>query len=96
MVVGITATPEPLEKLACPQHIVPIDSNELRQYENRSIQPYSSLRQTLENIPCGKVGMLYVPHIRQMKKCEEIAIAAGHHPICVWSATNKDHPMDEE
>jgi hypothetical protein len=37
MVVGITATPEPLEKLNCPQHILPIDTTELRQYENRSI-----------------------------------------------------------
>ena len=96
MVVGITATPEPLDKLACPQHIVPIDSNELRQYENHNIKPYASLRQTLENLPRDKVGMLYVPHIRMMKECEDLAIAAGHKPICVWSAANKDHPMTEE
>ena len=51
MVVGITATPEPLKNLYCPQHIVPVNTNELRQYENRNIQPYSSLRQILENIP---------------------------------------------
>lgn len=96
MVVGITATPEPLEKLACSQHIVPIDASQLRQYENHNLHTYADLRHTLENLPRGKVGMLYVPHIRQMKKCEEIAIAAGHHPICVWSAANKDHPMDAE
>ena len=53
LVVGITATPEPLEKLACPQHLVPIDAEELRQYENRSIRAYGSLRQTLENLPQG-------------------------------------------
>ena len=53
LVVGITATPEPLEKLACPQHLVPIDAAELRQYENHSIRPYGSLRQTLENLPQG-------------------------------------------
>ena len=96
MVVGITATPEPLEKLHCPKHIVPIDATELRQYENHSIQPYSSLRHTLENIPCGKVGMLYVPRITMMKDCAAIAAAAGHNPICVWSAANEDHPMTEE
>jgi hypothetical protein len=96
MVVGITATPEPLEKWACPQHIVPIDSNELRQYENHDIVPYASLRQTLENIPHGKTGMLYVPHIHMMKECAVVAAAAGHNPICVWSAANKDHTMDEE
>ena len=96
MVVGITATPEPLDKLACPQHIVPLDASQLRQYENRTIQPYSSLRQTLENLPRGKTGMLYVPHIHTIKECESIAAAAGHNPICIWSAANKDHPMDEE
>jgi len=96
LVVGITATPEPLDKLACPQHIVPIDSSELRQYENRTIQSYSSLPQIIENLPSGKVGMLYVPHIRMMKDCAAIAAEAGHKPICVWSAANKDHPMNEE
>ena len=96
LVVGITATPEPLEKLACPQHLVPIDSAELRQYENRSIRPYGSLRQTLENLPQGQRGMLFVPHITMMKDCAAIASAAGHKPICVWSAANKDHTMNAE
>ena len=96
MVVGITATPEPLEKWHCPQHIVPIDASELRQYENYNIQPYASLRQTVKNIPDGKTGMLYVPHIHTMKACAEIAAAAGHKPICVWSASNEEHPMTEE
>ena len=96
MVVGITATPEPLDKLRCPIHRVPVVAAELRQYENRNIHPYSSLRQTLENIPCGKVGMLYVPRITMMKNCAAIAEAAGHNPICVWSAANEDHPMTAE
>jgi hypothetical protein len=96
MVVGITATPEPLEKLRCPIYQVPIDAAELRQYENYSLRYYSSLRQTLENIPCGKIGMLYVPRITMMKECATIAAAAGHKPICVWSAANKDHTMTEE
>lgn len=96
MVVGITATPEPLEKLRCPIYQVPIDVAELRQYENYSLRYYSSLRHTLENIPCGKIGMLYVPRITMMKECATIAAAAGHHPICVWSAANEEHPMTEE
>ena len=96
MVVGITATPEPLEKLRCPIYQVPIDATELRQYEDQSVLRYSSLQHTLENLPQGKVGMLYVPHIRKMKECAEIAAAAGHNPICVWSATNEEHPMTEE
>ena len=96
MVVGITATPEPLTKLNCPIHQVPIDTTQLRQYENRTFFPYSSLRQTLENIPLGQVGMLYVSRIHQMKECAAIAASLGRKPICIWSAANKDHAMDEE
>jgi hypothetical protein len=40
--------------------------------------------------------MLYVPRITMMKECATIAAAAGHKPICVWSATNEEHPMTEE
>ena len=96
MVVGITATPEPLEKLRCPIYQVPIDAAELQQYENHSLRYYNSLQQVLENLPHGKVGMLYVPHIRKMKECAAIAEENGHKPICIWSAANEDHPMTEE
>jgi len=96
LVVGITATPEPLEKLACKQFVVPIDAEQLRQYENRETRSYASLPQVLEQIPNGKIGMLYVPHITQMKDCAAIAAVAGHKPICVWSLSNADHPMTEE
>lgn len=96
LVVGITATPEPLERLACAQHMVPIDTSVLRQYENRETRSYASLSQALEQIPQGKIGMLYVPHIAQMKDCAAIAAATGHKPICVWSLANKKHPMTEE
>ena len=96
LVVGITATPEPLEKLSCAQYMVPIDTDVLRQYEVRETRTYASLPQVLEQIPSGKIGMLYVPHITQMKECAEVAAAAGHKPICVWSLSNTDHPMSEE
>lgn len=96
LVVGITATPEPLERLACPQHIVPIDQSVLRQYENKEVRPYSSLPQLFSQIPEGKRGMLYTKHIEMMKKCEEQAKAAGRHPICIWSAANTDNPLNDE
>lgn len=96
LVVGITATPEPLEKLSCKRYTVPIDASQLRQYENHEVRSYATLRQVLEQIPHGKIGMLYVPHITQMKDCASIASAAGHNPICVWSLSNADHPMTEE
>jgi len=96
MVVGITATPEPLDKLRCPIYQVPIDISELRQYENHSLRYYNSLQQVIENLPHGKVGMLYVPHIRKMKEYAAIAEENGHKPICVWSAANEEHPMTAE
>lgn len=96
LVVGITATPEPLEKLACAQYMVPIDTSALRQYENREAKTYTSLPQVLAQIPSGRIGMLYVPRITQMKACAEIASAEGHKPICVWSLSNTEHPMTEE
>ena len=40
--------------------------------------------------------MLYVPRITMMKNCAAIAAAAGHNPICIWSAANEDYPMTEE
>jgi len=40
--------------------------------------------------------MLYVSHITMMMDCAAIAAAAGHKPICVWSAANKDHTMNVE
>lgn len=67
LVVGLTATPEPLEKLNCPITRIPIDTSVLRQYENRHIIPYSSLRQILDGLPPDAQGALYVPHIRMMK-----------------------------
>ena len=76
--------------------MVPIDTEQLRQYENYETRSYASLSQALEQIPSGKIGMLYVPHITQMKECAAIASAAGHKPICVWSLANTEHPMTEE
>ena len=96
LVVGITATPEPLERLNCLQHIVPIDQASLRQYKEKETRPYSGLPQLLSQLPEGKRGMLYVRRIDMMKQCEELAKAAGRRPLCIWSAANKEKPMNDE
>ena len=75
---------------------MPLDTGVLRQYENKCVMAYNSLRQVLENLPPNQRGALFVPHITQMKECEAIAAAAGRTPICVWSLANTDHPMNEE
>lgn len=96
LIVGITATPKPLNNLKCLKYHVPVNTTLLRQYENQSVRSYASLPLLMKQIPQDQRGMLYVSHITQMKTCAEIASAAGHKPICVWSLSNAEHPMTEE
>ena len=92
LVVGMTATPDKLIKLNCRINQLPIDVTKLRQYENKEVRAYVSLPQLFQQLPKGKRGALFTVHVTQMQKCERLAIAAGFHPICVWS-TGSEHPM---
>ena len=96
LIVGTTATPEPLSRLSCPQNLISIDTTSLRQYENKTIIRYSGIRQVLERLPPNQKGAVYVAHIEQMKEIETLARQAGRKPICVWSTANEAHPMTEE
>lgn len=96
LVVGITATPEPLANLCCPLFSIPIDQSALRQYENKETKYYSSLPQLFAQLPQGKHGMLYAKRIHTMQECERIAANAGLRPVCIWSAANTDKPMNAE
>ena len=95
LVIGMTATPEKLQKLNCRINRMPIDVSKLRQYETRECCAYASLPQLFVKLPKDKKGAIYTAHIETMKKCEELAIAAGLKPICVWS-TSSEKPMSEE
>lgn len=96
LVVGITATPDLLEKLNCPRKSIQYDATDIRHYTEDKIIPYASIVQLIQEIPLGQKGALYVPTIRDMKKYEKIVRERGFNPICVWSITNEDHPMTEE
>ena len=66
MVVGITATPKPLEKLACELYEVPIDRTNLRHFtENKQI-PYASIDSALAHIEMGMRGGIYMTRVRPM------------------------------
>ena len=86
LIVGMTATPEPLSRLSCPLNPISIDTASLRQYENKTIIRYSGIRQVLERLPPNQKGAVYVAHIEQMKEIEALARQAGRKPICVWSS----------
>ena len=96
LIVGMTATPESLSRLSCPQNSISIDTASLRQYENKTIIRYSGIRQVLERLPPNQKGAVYVARIEQMKEIEALARQAGRKPICVWSTANETHPMTEE
>lgn len=95
--VGMTATPEALNQLACPKRLIPIDKAGLVHYTERRVIHYVSLRGVLESLPKdrGCVG-LYVSRITKMKEYEELARSLGFHPISIWSLHNAVHPMNDE
>ena len=95
LIVGMTATPKALAKLNCNIYRMPIDESKLRRYESKEIIPYKSLPQLLRQLPAGKRGALYITHVHQMERCEQIAIEAGMKTICVWSL-NHEKPLTEE
>lgn len=96
-VIAITATPDYLHKLQCPQKEIFIaDKEKLYHYSEGEIVRYASIKQILNEIPSGKIGGLYVARIEQMKQFENFARSCGRKPICVWSLSNSKHPMNEE
>ena len=95
LIVGMTATPKSLTKLNCRIYRIPIDESKLRRYESKEIVPYRSLPQLLSQLPAGKCGALYITHVHQMERYEQIAIEAGMKPICIWSL-NHEKAMTKE
>lgn len=94
LIVAITATPDYLQRLRCPQENIPVDSENLYCYTEEEVIPYASLEQVLQSIPQDKRGALYLTRIREMKKYEALARVAGLRPICVWSIANSEEPMN--
>ena len=95
LIVGMTATPKALSKLNCRIYPIPIDESKLRRYESKEIIPYRSLPQLIAQLPKGKRGALYITHVSQMERYEQIAIEAGMKPICIWSL-NHEKSMTQE
>lgn len=95
-VIGLSATPERAEReFLAPVHNVTVD-DDVREFETKAKYNYSNLEHLIENLPKGKIGLVYVAHIRQMKKLVELTKAKGLRSIAVWSINNKDHIMTEE
>lgn len=96
LVVAMTATPDALEKMRCPQHTIPIDTSELRQYENRTVIRYASLKGLIQNLPLQQIGAIFTIHVKQMIELADLAASCGRKPLCIWSPNSKDHALSLE
>ncbi len=98
-VIGLSATPERAENdfssRRIPVHEVTVDK-EVRCFETKRVCRYTNLEYLIENLPKGKIGLVYVAHITQMKNFVERAKAKGLRAIAIWSINNKEHLMTEE
>ena len=92
-VIGITATPEPLERLHLPMNDIPIDRTNLHHYTETSVKKYASLKSVLETLNPGQRGGIYITNIDPMKEAETLLRARGHNPLLLWSLKNPDHKL---
>lgn len=90
LVVGITATPKPLEKLACQLKSIPIDKTNLKHYTEKDTIKYCSINSILSQIPFGKRGGLYVKRVHQMIQYGNILRERGFNPLLLWSLDYKE------
>lgn len=95
-VIGFSATPQRAEKaFLVPVHKVTVDED-VKRFETKAEYTYSNLEYLIDSMPKGKVGLVYVAHIRQMKRLVELTTAKGLRSIAIWSINNQDYPMTEE
>ena len=85
LVVGITATPNPLRKLACPLNQISIDTSKLHHFVERETIHYRSINSILTQIPPGKRGGMYIKHVKKMIEYGEILRKRGFNPLLLWS-----------
>lgn len=95
-VVGLSATPQRAEKeFNTPIYKVEVDKD-VKQYEVEEIKDYSNIEILLERIAKGKVGLVYVAHVRKMQKLSDNLNEKGIKSIAIWSIRNGDYPMTDE
>lgn len=96
-VIALTATPKVVKEKLYEQYFeLPIDQNELIHYDQDQIIPYTNLEYILSSMDPAEIGLCYTSHIGHMKDIEATAKRMGLSPICIWSTSNKDHPMTDE
>ena len=95
-VIGITATPELLERLRLPMNDIPIDRTNLHHYTEKCVRKYASLESVLETLNPNQRGGIYITNITPMIEKEALLRARGHNPLLLWSLKNTDHKLSQE
>lgn len=95
-IVGITATPKPLEKLGVPLLPIPIDRTNLHHYAEGQVIPYASLPAILADIKPGQRGGIYIKHVQSLIKAGDYLRERGHNPLMLWSLNYEKVPLSKE
>jgi len=67
-----------------------------RHYEQKNIHEYSNLIMLCNQIDADKKGIIYVPRISTMQKCEEALKKRGIRAVSIWSPNNQEWWMDKQ
>ena len=95
-VVALSATPKRAEKeFNIPIHKLSVDKD-IRQYETKTIKEYSNIKSLLEKTAKGKIGLVYVAHIRKMQELSEYLNSKGIRAVAFWSIRNGEYQMTDE
>lgn len=95
-VIGITATPEPLNKLSALKKFIPVDKTNLHHYIETQTIPYASINSLLENIELGQKGGIYIQHVQPIIRAGKILKARGFNPLMLWSTDYEKNPLTKE
>lgn len=94
-VIALTATPTKAIN-AFRGHInnIHVDEN-VKCYSTKEIVPYRNIDIPLSEVT-DKHGLIYTPHIRDMKVLQERTAEMGIKSIAIWSIHNTEYPMTDE
>ena len=83
-------------KVSIAASTVPIDTSELRQYENQNVVHYASIKGLIQNLPLQQIGAIFTIQVKQMIELAALAASCGRKPLCIWSPNSNAHPLSLE
>ena len=95
-IVAISATPNIIREEFADEYIdVPVNGT-LTSYKTGEKQSFAHPLNVIPQLPKGKKGIIYLPHITLMNQARNFLSAKGFRCACVWSINNLDNDMTED